>query len=105
MKKVWEVIKKFFIWLGVIFCGVLTVLFMGKKTEKNSSSAMVPSDDWEEDEIEKVAECKREEVSNRIRNTTAADLTKGYPTVRRTINSGIDRFRKRCSGNKSGTDS
>ena len=31
MKKVWEVIKKIFIWLGAVFVAIFTVLFIKER--------------------------------------------------------------------------
>ena len=97
MKKVLNVIKKFFIWLGVVCCSLLAVLFVGKKTDKKDSGVLAV-DNLEVEDIERRAEIKREEVSDRIRNSSASDIAAEYKAVRRTIDGGIERFRERCSG-------
>ena len=69
MKKLWEVIKKIFIWLGAILSAVFVVLFIGDKKRYEEKEVI---DDSEE--INAKAAKKREEAIGRISNTAARAL-------------------------------
>ncbi len=94
MKKLWEVIKKIFVWLGAVFVAIFTVLFV-KEMPKQVRHDDVREDD--SDEINKKAAAKREKAVERISRADARSICEGYGTVCDTIADGKDRFRKRCS--------
>ena len=92
MKKLWEVIKKIFIWLGTVLVAVFTVLFVKEMPKQ------VRHDDVEDDtdEINRKAAAKREEAIERISNSDARTLCESYGSVCDTIADGKERFRRRC---------
>ena len=92
MKKVWEVIKKIFIWLGTVLVAVFTVLFVKEMPKQ------VRHDDVEDDtdEINRKAAAKRKEAIERISNSDARTLCESYGSVCDTISDGKERFRQRC---------
>ena len=94
MKKVWEVIKKLFCWLGAVFAAIFAVLFVKEPRDKVVSSCSTTSDDNEE--INAKAAAKREETIERISRADARTICEGYGTVCDTISDGKSRFRKRC---------
>lgn len=92
MKKVWEVIKKVFIWIGTVFAAIFAVLFI-----KEMPKQVRQDDDREDvDEINKRAAEKRDEAIARIERADARTLTESYGSVCDTINDGKERFRRRC---------
>ena len=93
MKKVWEVIKKIFFWLGAVFAAIFAVLFI-KEMPKQVRHDDVREDD--SDEINKKATAKREEAVERISRADARTICEGYGTVCDAIADGKSRFRKRC---------
>ena len=93
MKKVWEVIKKIFCWLGAVFVAIFTVLFV-KEMPKQVRHDDVREDD--SDEINKKAAAKREEAIERISNADARSICESYGSVCDTISDGKERFRRRC---------
>ena len=93
MKKVWEVIKKIFVWLGAVFVAIFTVLFV-KEMPKQVRHDDVREDD--SDEINKKAAAKREEAIERISNADARSICESYGSVCDTIAEGKNRFRRRC---------
>ena len=94
MKKVWEVIKKIFIWLGAVFAAIFAVLFVREMPK------LVGHDDdgvkEDVDEINKRAAEKRDEAIARIERSDARTLAESYGTVCDTISDGKERFRRRC---------
>ena len=93
MKKIWEVIKKIFCWLGAVFAAIFAVLFIKEMPKQ------VRHDDVREDDSEKInkkAAAKREEAIERISNADARSICESYGSVCDTIAEGKDRFRKRC---------
>ena len=92
MKKVWEVIKKIFIWIGTVFAAIFAVLFIKEMPKQ------VRHDDDREDvnEINKRAAKKRDEAISRIERTDACTLAESYGSVCDTISDGKERFRQRC---------
>ena len=50
MKKVWEVIKKIFVWLGAVFVAIFTVLFV-KEMPKQVRHDEDDSKDWRNGEF------------------------------------------------------
>lgn len=93
MKKVWEVIKKIFCWLGAVFAAIFAVLFI-KEMPKQVRHDDVREDD--SDEINKKAEAKRKEAIERISNADARSICESYGSVCDTISDGKERFRRRC---------
>ena len=96
MKKVWEVIKKIFIWLGAVFVAIFTVLFvkdMPKKVRHDGDG--LKEDD--SDEINKKAAAKRDEAIARIERADARQLAESYGSVCDAIADGKERFRRRVS--------
>ena len=92
MKKVWEVIKKVFIWLGAVFVAIFTVLFvkeMPKQVRHDESKEDI-------DEINAKAAAKREEAVARIERADARELAESYGSVCDAISDGKQRFRQRC---------
>ena len=84
MKKVWEVIKKVFIWIGTVFAAIFAVLFI-----KEMPKQVRQDDDREDvDEINKRAAEKRDEAIARIERADARTLTESYGSVCDTINDG-----------------
>ena len=93
MKKVWEVIKKIFCWLGAVFAAIFAVLFI-KEMPKQVRHDDIREDD--SDEINRKAEAKRKETIERISNADARSICESYGTVCDTISDGKERFRRRC---------
>ena len=94
MKKLWEVIKKIFVWLGAVFSAIFVVLFM-KDCRIKSGNDIGCGDDKTE-EINAKAAKKREGAISRISNADARTVCEGYGTVCDTIADGKERFRRRC---------
>lgn len=93
MKKVWEVIKKIFCWLGAVFAAIFAVLFIKEMPKQ------VRHDDMREDDLDEInrkAEAKRKETVERISNTDARSICESYGSVCDTISDGKERFRRRC---------
>ena len=88
MKKVWEVIKKVFCWLGAIFI----VLFCKDSLIKSGND----SKEDDSDEINEKAASKRDEAIARIERADARELAESYGSVCDAIADGKERFRKRC---------
>ena len=97
MKRLWEVIKKIFVWLGAVFVAIFTVLFV-KEMPKQVRHDDVREDD--SDEINKKAASKREEAVERISRADARSICEGYGTVCDTIAEGKERFRRRCGASR-----
>ena len=93
MKKVWEVIKKIFIWLGAVFVAIFTVLFV-KERQMVSAGSITAKEDI--DEINAKAAAKREEAVARIERADARKLAESYSSVCDAISDGKERFRQRC---------
>ena len=93
MKKVWEVIKKIFIWLGAVFVAIFTVLFV-KERQVVSTGSITAKEDI--DEINAKAAAKREEAVARIERADARELAESYGSVCDAISDGKQRFRQRC---------
>ena len=98
MKKVWEVIKKIFMWFGALFVAIFTVLFVKERIVDDSSSTSTGTTDVLEDidEINAKAAKKREEAVARIERADARTLSESYGSVCDAINDGKERFRQRC---------
>ena len=94
MKKLWEVIKKIFIWLGAVFVAIFTVLFI-KEREVVSTDSTTEGDS---DEISAKAAAKRDEAIARIERADARTIAESYGSVCDTIADGKERFRRRCAG-------
>ncbi len=92
MKKVWEVIKKIFVWLGAVFVAIFTVLFV-KEMPKQVRHDDVKDDT---DEINTKAAAKRDQAIARIEHADARELAESYGSVCDAIADGKERFRKRC---------
>ena len=101
MKKVWEVIKKVFCWLGAVFVAIFTVLFCREVVSTGSTTVDSKEDD--KDEINRKASRKREEAVERISRADARTICEGYSTVCDTIEDGKQRFRNRVASRKSAT--
>lgn len=93
MKKVWEVIKKIFIWLGAVFVAIFTVLFVKERQVVSTGSTTAKEDI---DEINAKAAAKREEAVARIERADARELAESYGSVCDAISDGKERFRQRC---------
>ena len=91
MKKVLEVTKKVFCWLGTVVVAIFTVLFVKEMPKQVRYDV---EDDT--DEINKKAAAKREEAIARIEHTDARVLAESYGPVCDAINDGKERFRRRC---------
>ena len=92
MKKILEVIKKIFIWLGTVFVAIFAVLFIKEMPKK----VLHDEEKEDADEINRKAAAKREEAVSRISNTDARTLCESYGSVCDTISDGKERFRRRC---------
>ena len=92
MKKIWEVIKKIFIWLGAVFATIFAVLFVREMPKQ------VRHDDVEDDtdEINTKAAAKRDQAIARIERADARQLAESYGSVCDAISDGKERFRQRC---------
>ena len=99
MKKVWEVIKKIFMWFGALFVAIFTVLFVKERIDDSGPSTNSGTTDLMEDvdEINAKAAKKREEAVARIERADARSLSESYGSVCDAINDGKERFRRRCS--------
>ena len=93
MKKVWEVIKKIFIWLGAVFAAIFAVLFVKERQVVSTCSTTTKEDI---DEINAKAAAKREEAIARIERADARELAESYGSVCDAISDGKERFRRRC---------
>ncbi|MBR1638810.1 MAG: hypothetical protein IJ688_05445 [Treponema sp.] len=93
MKKVWEVIKKIFCWLGAVFVAIFAVLFIKEMPKQVRHDDMREDDS---DEINKKAEAKRKETIERISNADARSICESYGSVCDTISDGKERFRRKC---------
>ena len=93
MKKVWEVIKKVFIWIGTVFAAIFAVLFMKDCRIKSDNDTSCREDN--SDEINKRAAEKRNEAIARIERADARTLAESYGSVCDTIADGKQRFRQR----------
>ena len=92
MKKVWEVIKKVFIWIGTVFAAIFAVMFI-----KEMPKEVRHNDDREDvDEINKRAAEKRDEAIARIERADARTLAESYGPVCDAIADGKERFLRRC---------
>ena len=96
MKKLWEVIKKIFIWLGAVFVAIFTVLFCKKVVSIRPSDYSTTGEE-DIDEINRKAAEKRDEAVERISRADARSICEGYGTVCDAIADGKDRFRRRVS--------
>ena len=94
MKKLWEVIKKIFVWLGAVFVAIFTVLFAKEMPKQVRHDDDGVKEDV--DEINRKAAAKREEAISRISNSDARTLCESYGTVCDTIADGKERFKRRC---------
>ena len=94
MKKVWEVIKKVFIWLGAVFAAIFAVLFVREMPKQVRHDDDGVKEDV--DEINKRAAEKRDEAIARIERSDARTLAESYSSVCDTISDGKERFRRRC---------
>ena len=101
MKKVWEVIKKIFCWLGAVGAAIFAVLFVrdcriksGNDNENYDNDTFIKEDDIEE--VNAKAAKKREEAIARIERADARELSEGYGSVCDAIADGKERFRRRC---------
>ena len=79
MKKVWEVIKKIFIWLGAVFAAIFAVLFVREMPKQVRHDDDGVKEDV--DEINKRAEEKRDEAIARIEHADARTLAESYGSV------------------------
>ncbi len=95
MKKVWEVIKKIFVWLGAVFVAIFTVLFCKKVVSIRPSDYSTTGEE-DIDEINRKAAEKRDEAIARIERADARSICEGYGTVCDAISDGKERFRRRC---------
>ena len=95
MKKLWEVIKKIFVWLGAVFVAIFTVLFVKEmpKQVRHDEEGLKNDDS---DEINAKAAAKRNEAIARIERADARQLAESYGSVCDAIADGKERFRKRC---------
>ena len=93
MKKVWEVIKKIFVWFGAVLAAIFAVLFV--KERQVVSTGSTTGEDL--DEINKRAAEKRNEAIARIERADARTICEGYGSVCDTIADGKERFRRRVS--------
>ena len=98
MKKVWEVIKKIFVWLGAVFSAIFVVLFMKDCRVEHGNDTTTNGED--SNEINKKAAVKRDEAIERISRADARSICESYGTVCDTIADGKERFRRRCGASR-----
>lgn len=82
MKKIWEYIKKFFCWLGVLFTTIFTIIFFNKKKKKQNQ---------DESSI-------KQEKENEIKETDASTLVANSPNqddIQHTIEQEQSKFYQR----------
>ena len=96
MKKVLEVIKKIFVWLGAVFVAIFTVLFVKEMPKQVRHDGHGLKEDGS-DEINKKAAAKRDEAIARIERADARELAESYGSVCDAIADGKERFRRRCA--------
>ena len=96
MKKVWEVIKKIFVWLGAVFVAIFTVLFVKEMPKQVRHDGDGLKEDGS-DEINRKAAAKRDEAIARIERADARTLAESYGSVCDAIADGKERFRRRCA--------
>lgn len=96
MKKVWEVIKKIFVWLWAVFVAIFTVLFCKEVVSIRPTDYSTTGDD-DEEKINAKAAKKRDEAIKRISDCDARTLSESYGTVCDAIADGKERFRRRVS--------
>ena len=96
MKKLWEVIKKIFVWLGAVFSAIFIVLFIKEKDYRGKPGNDIGCGDDKTEDINEKAAKKRDEAIARIEHADARTICEGYGTVCDTIADGKSRFRKRC---------
>ena len=96
MKKLWEVIKKIFVWLGAVFVAIFTVLFVKEMPKQVQHDGDGLKEDGS-DEINKKAAAKRDQAIARIERADARELAESYGSVCDTITDGKERFRRRVS--------
>ena len=101
MKKLWEVIKKVFCWLGAIFSAIFIVLFCADSPIKSGNDKWRHRHDADgkkedSDEINAKAAAKRDEAIARIERADARELAESYGSVCDAIADGKERFRQRC---------
>ena len=94
MKKLWEVIKKIFCWLGALCSAIFVVLFVQKRANDISDEEIVEDDI---DQINAKAAAKREEAIARIEHADARSICESYGSVCDTIAEGKERFRRRVA--------
>jgi hypothetical protein len=95
MKKVLEVIKKIFVWLGAVFVAIFTVLFVKEMPKQVRHDGDGLKEDGS-DEINKKAAAKRDQAIARIERADARELAESYGSVCDAIADGKERFRRRC---------
>ena len=95
MKKLWEVIKKIFCWLGALCSAIFVVLFVRERTNEEMIDDKIMEDDI--DEINAKAAAKREEAIARIEHADARSICESFGSVCDTIAEGKERFRRRVS--------
>ena len=99
MKKVWEVIKKVFCWLGAVGTAIFAVLFIRERdcrVEPDNDTRYKLDNDTTTEEINEKSAKKREEAIERISNADARSVCESYGSVCDAINDGKERFRRRC---------
>lgn len=99
MKKVWEMIKRVFMWIGALGAAIFTVLFVRDCRIKSSNDNEDMATDIREDDIDEInakAAKKRVEAITRIERADARTLSEGYGSVCDAIADGKASFRKRC---------
>ena len=97
MTKLWDVIKKIFVWLGAVFVAIFTGLFVKEMPKQVRHDGDGLKEDGS-DEINKKAAAKRDQAIARIERADARELAESYGPVCDAIAEGKERFRRRCAG-------
>lgn len=95
MKKILEVIKGIFAWVGAVLIGLLMIrknTALGKAQNTFDYKSMSKLSD---DEIEEKCNEKRKETVARIGACSARDITESYGGACDAIHEGIERFKRR----------
>ena len=94
MKKILDVIKGLFAWIGAILLGLLMI----RKTRNEESPSVLAKKalNMTDEEIEEKCNEKRNETMVRIDSSSARSITESYGGACDAIHEGIERFRKRC---------
>ena len=95
MKKILDVIKGLFAWIGAILVGLLMI----RKTRNEESPSVLAKKalNMTDDEIEEKCNEKRNETYERISASDSCKLAESYGGVCDKVSEGIERFKRRIN--------